>query len=453
MPIDLAELRSTLEGPLLTPTDPDYASELNGSNLSYVHTPELVVGAASIGDVQLAVRFAAEHGMHVTVRATGHGDHATITEGMVITMKRLGAVEIDPATRIATIGGGARWAAVVEAASVHGLAPITGSSTNVGVTGYLLGGGLGPLARSHGISSDYVQEFTLVAGDGEVVRASREEHPDLFWALRGGKSGFGVVVQSRVRLVELATLYGGSIIFAEDDIETVLRGWIDWTRTAPDAATTSIAIMHFPPIEQIPEPLRGRTLLMLRFAFPGDAVEGARIAADLRALATPFIDAVDEMPATAIATIHNDPTEPGPGWASGLVLRDLDQDFATTLLAAVGTSVDTPFLGTEVRHVGGATHHDVPGGSAVGGRPAGYVMNVVGMPNPALFDAVLPGAFAALLDAISPWVSAEMTVNFRVWHTLDEFRSEWPAATFERLDVLRTEWDPNGTFAYGPPRG
>jgi hypothetical protein len=135
------------------------------------------------------------------------------------------------------------------------------------------------------------------------------------------------------------------------------------------------------------------------------------------------------------------------------VLRDLDQDFATTLLAAVGTSVDTPFLGTEVRHVGGATHHDVPGGSAVGGRPAGYVMNVVGMPNPALFDVVLPGAFATLLDAIGAWVSPEMTVNFRVWHTLDEFRSEWPAATFARLDVLRAEWDPNGTFAYGPPRG
>ncbi|MDF1477832.1 FAD-binding protein [Leifsonia sp. H3M29-4] len=452
MSMDLTELAGALEGPLLTPADPDFASELSGSNLSYVHTPELVVGAASVGDVQLAVRFAAEHGMHVTVRATGHGDHATITHGMVITLKRLDAVEIDPVGRIATIDGGARWAAVVAAAGVHGLAPIAGSSTNVGAAGYLLGGGLGPLARSHGFSSDYVREFTVVTADGEVMRASRDEHPDLFWSLRGGKGGFGVVVQSRVQLIDLATLYGGSLVFAEDDIETVLRGWIDWTHTAPDSVTTSVAIMHFPPIEQVPEPMRGRTLLMLRFAFPGDAAEGVTLAAPLRALATPFMDTLDELPASAIATIHNDPTEPGLGWASGLMLRDLDQGFASAVLATVGTGVDTPFLATEIRHIGGATRHDVEGGSAVGGRSAGYLMNVVGMPNPALFETVLPDAFGAFLDAIAPWVSADMNVNFRVWHTPEEFRSLWPAESFTRLDVVRSEVDPSGTFAYGPTR-
>ena len=452
MSIDLTELVAALEGPLLTPADPGFAAELSGSNLSYVHTPELVVGAASVGDVQLAVRFAAEHGMHVTVRATGHGDHATITHGMVITMKRLDAVEIDPTDRIATIGGGARWASVVAAAGVHGLAPVAGSSTNVGATGYLLGGGLGPLARSHGFSSDYVRELTVVTADGEVVRASREEHPDLFWSLRGGKGGFGVVVQSRVQLIELATLYGGSLVFAEDDIETVLRGWIDWTHTAPDSVTTSIAIMHFPPIEQVPEPMRGRTLLMLRFAFPGDAAEGVKLAAPLRALAAPFMDALNELPASAIATIHNDPTESGPGWASGLLLRDLDQDFANAVLATVGYGVDTPFLATEIRHIGGATRHDVEDGSAVGGRSAGYVMNVVGMPNPALFDTVLPGAFSAFLDAIAPWISTDMNVNFRVWHTIEEFRTLWPAQTFTRLDVVRSEVDPSGVFPYGPAR-
>jgi hypothetical protein len=447
---DLDTLRAAVSGPVLTPADAGYADEVLGFNLAFRNTPEVVVGAATVADVQAAVRYAAEHGLHVTVLATGHGAHGPITDGLVITTRRLDSVSVDPGTRIATVGGGARWGAVVEAAAPFGLAPITGSSTNVGVTGYLLGGGLGPLSRSHGFSSDYVRGFSIVTADGEVLQADGERNADLFWALRGGKGGFGVVVETRVELVELATLYGGTLIFAAPDIETVLRGWVDWSVGAADEVTTSVAIVHFPPIEQVPEPMRGQDLLMLRFAYPGDPAEGERLAAPLVALATPVMGAIGPMPAAAIGMIHNDPTDPAPAWSSGALLEPIDQDFVTALLAHVGAGVRTPLMATEVRQLGGATRRDVADGSAVGGRGGAYTFNVVGAPDPSLFETVIPAAFDALTADLARWVAAETTINFSVWHSPDAYRRAWPAETLQRLDALRAELDPNGVFAYGP---
>ncbi len=162
-----------------------------------------------------------------------------------------------------------RWKAVIDAADAFGLAPITGSSTNVGVVGYLLGGGLGPLGRSHGFSSDYVRGFTLVTPTGEIVEVGPDQHADLFWALRGGKLGLGIVTSVRVELVPMPELYAGSLAFQGDDIEPAYRAWVAFTATAPDDVTTSAALMHFPPLPFIPEVFRGKDILMLRFARPG----------------------------------------------------------------------------------------------------------------------------------------------------------------------------------------
>src|SRR5690606_19123007 len=147
------------------------------------------------------------------------------------------------------IGAGVRWRAVQAAAAAHGLTGITGSSTSVGAIGFTLGGGLGPLARSHGFSSDYVRGFEVVTGTGELVTANADENPELFWALRGGKVGLGVVTTMQLQLVPLATVYAGALYFAEQHIEAALRGWIDWMPTAPDDVTTSISILNLPDLE------------------------------------------------------------------------------------------------------------------------------------------------------------------------------------------------------------
>jgi FAD/FMN-containing dehydrogenase len=437
-----------VSGPVHRPGDPGYAPELAAYNTAVEHSPEIVVGAADADDVLRSVRFARERGIPVAVQSTGHGAHTPVTSGLLLSTRRLDAVSVDPATRTATVGAGARWGAVIAAAAEHGLAPVPGSSDNVGVAGYLLGGGLGPLARSHGVSSDYVTGLTVVTGEGELVEADEHENPDLSWALRGGKSGLGVVTGLRLRLVELRTLYAGSLFLAEEHIETVLRTWTDWTATADPSVTTSVAIIRFPPLDAVPEPFRGRRLLSLRFAYPGAVEDGARLAAPLREAAPVHLDALGELPGADLARIHNDPSEPSPSWVSGTMLTHLDQTLVTALLAQVGAGTDAPFVVVELRHLGGAAAVDVPGGSAVGGRAGAFSLGVVSLPNPALFEAVTPAAAAELTRELKPWLAPETTINFvGLPRPGEEPARAWSPGTAARLREVRRRYDPDGLFA------
>jgi len=453
---DFTALRAHTSGDVLTTDDDGFADELTGFNLYYSHQPEAVVAAADATDVVQAVRFARANALQVRAFATGHGDHDTITDGLVVATSRLDRVEIDPVSRIATIGAGTRWAPVVAAAAEHGLAPIAGSSANVGAVGYLLGGGLGPLARSHGFSSDYVRSFSVVTGTGDLVEASAQENPDLFWALRGGKGGLGIVTEVRVELVDLPAIYGGSILFDAEHIESVIRAWTDFTQSAPLDVSTSVAIIRMPPIEQVPELLRGKTIVALRFAYPGAETDGARLLAPLRAVAPALLDTVGVMPMKNVALIHNDPTEPGLGWSTGALLSRIDQDFVSTLLEDVGPDRQAPLVAVELRHLGGATRIDVPETSAVGGRGASYAISVIGsLQHPVLSPADAEGAVSAaafgLLDELAPWIAAETTINF-AGKPRDpaHFASAWPPKTYTRLAEVRARFDPDGVFPYGP---
>jgi hypothetical protein len=447
---DLTLLRSRIVGPVLARGDAGFVEEVAAWNRTFTHTPEVAVGATSASDVAEAVKFARANGLAVRVQATGHGSHEAITDGVLILTRRLDALNIDPATRIATIGAGAHWAPVVAEAAKHGLAPITGAAGTVGVAGFLLGGGFGPLVRSHGVASDYVRGFEVVTAEGEIVRGNTGEHPELFWALRGGKGGLGVVTGVTIELAELPQLYAGSLIYDADDIEAALRAWIEYTATAAADVTTSAAILRVPDLPFVPAPLRGRTVLAVRFARPGDTATGQRLASPLREAAPVYLDMLADLPPANIAAIHNDPTEPSPGWTLGRLLVPIDQDFATALLARVGPGVEIPFIAVEIRHLGSAAARDVVGGSAVGGRGAEFVLSIVGAPNPALFETVLPRASAPLLEDLGSWISAEMNINFVGYLPPGEHgENAWPADIATRLSQIRAEWDPDGVFAYG----
>lgn len=441
---DFTALGALLTGTLHVPGDPEFAPSASGFNLAVVHAPDAVVTVADTADVVAVVRFARENGLVVNVQATGHGAESPFGGGILINTSRLDSVSIDPDARLATVGAGVRWGAVVAAAADVRLAPITGSSPTVGVVGLITGGGLGPLARSHGFASDYARGFTVVTGTGEVVEATADENPDLFWALRGGKDGLGIVTEARIALVELVELYAGSLLFAEEHIETVARAWADWTATADDEVTTSIAVARFPDFEQVPPPLRGRTLLVLHFTYPGDAAKGEALAAPLRAAAPVYLDSLGVLAARDVAQIHNDPTQPGPGWASGGLLSTIDQDFVTAWLGVVGAGKQVPAVMSEVRHLGGATLTDVPEGSAAGGRPAHYTLTLIGAPSPDLFEGPVPAAADALFAAVSPWLSTETNVNFIGRRRPGQTGVPWSPATTARLLGVRKQYDPDG---------
>jgi FAD/FMN-containing dehydrogenase len=431
-----------LDCPVFKPDDPGYAAELATFHVNTVHTPDLVVGARTTGDVVDAIHLAKELGHRVTVMSGGHAVQAA-TGGLMVTTHRMNQVTVDPGSRTATIGGGARWSDVLATAGPHGLLPIIGSSPQVGVAGYLLGGGLSPLGRSHGFSSDYVLGFTLVTAAGDVIEASNFANQDLFWALRGGKFAPGIVTEIRLRLVDQPTLYAGSLIFEEEHIEQVTRGWIDWTHQADPDATTSIATIDFPDLDLSPPPFRGKRILMLRFAFPGDAARGAALAAPLRELAPIFMDDLATMPATEMARIHNDPTDPLPGSETGAQLTHIDQEFATRWLDRFGAGTSHPITMVELRHQGSAMKREVIEGSAVTGRDAEYTVFLLSMAMP-LFEDVVPAVMGEALAAFQEWSLPEVNVNFI---GDNPFATPWAGWKQARLDSVRAKYDPNGLFA------
>jgi hypothetical protein len=448
----LAErLRAEVSGPVLEPTDDGFAAELACFNAAVTHRPDVAVGITSEADAVAVARVAAQTGTPIRVLATGHGSSTPVTGGILVTTSRLSGVSVDADAKVARINAGCRWAEVVAAAGEHGLAPITGASDAVGCIGYTLGGGLGPLSRTYGFSSDWVREFRVVTAAGEAITANATEHPELFWALRGGKGGFGIVTSMDFGLVELSTVYGGSVFFDAEHIAPVLTAWAEWTKTLPEAANSSAVILRLPPLEFIPEPLRGKTVLNVRFAFVGDSAEGERLFQPIRDAGTTLIDALGEMPATDIALIHNDPKGPVAAWDRGVMLSSIDAGLAEALIEVAGPDQQLPLIAVEVRHYGGATARDVPEGSAVGGRGGAGTLALIGVPDPSLFEQVLPATVDGLLARLGPWVSPEMTVNFAGGFALPgSYRASWPAKTFDRLAEVRTTYDPKQLFPYGP---
>jgi FAD/FMN-containing dehydrogenase len=442
----LDSLRACVRGTVLAPGDAAYAAECSGFNTALVHTPDAVVVISSARDATECVRFARAQGLGVHVRGGGHGD-VPISSGLLLSMRRLDGVRVDASTGIATVGAGVRWREVIARAAEHGLTPISGSSPTVGVVGFLLGGGLGPLSRSHGFGSDYLVGATVVTANGDQLEANADEHAELLWALRGGKGGFGVVTEIRLRLVPLRTLYGGSLLFDTPHMEAAFRAWVSWLEHAPPAVTTSVVLARFPSRDTLPPPLRGRRLLIVRFAFPGAADEGVRLAAPLRAAAPVYLDQLAEMPAASMAQIHNDPTEPLPASVRACMLTHVDRALADVLFSHLGPAQETPFGITELRQLGEATRRDVPGGSAVGGRESSFTFTSIST-DPALFDTAVPERGDALMSALAPWRSAHDNVNFlSPVRSADDLRHAWPPATASRLAEIRRRYDPDGLFA------
>jgi hypothetical protein len=434
-----------LRGVVLAPGDAEYAAECSGFNTALSHTPDAVVVVSSAEDAIECVRFAGARGLGVQVKGGGHGD-VPISSGLLLSTRRLDGVQVDASTQVAVVGGGVRWGEVIARAAEHGLAPVSGSSPGVGVVGFLLGGGLGPLARSHGFGSDYLLGASVVTAGGELLEANADEHADLLWALRGGKGGFGIVTEVRLRLVPLRTLYGGSLLFDTPHMEAAFRAWVSWLSQAPAAVTTSVVIARFPAHDTLPPPLRGRRLLVVRFAFPGEASEGVRLAAPLRAFAPVYLDQLGEMPAAEMAHIHDDPTEPLPASLRAGMLTHVDQALADVLFSHLGPTQETPFAIAELRQLGEATHRDVPGGSAVGGRESSFTFSCIST-DPALFGSSVPERGDALMRALAPWRSAHDNVNFlSPARSAHDLRRAWPPETAARLAEIRQRYDPNGLF-------
>lgn len=448
----LGRLRSQVGGVVLVAGDENFDEECCGFNLAAPQHPQLVVIAESAADVQAAVVFAAEHGLTIRVQATGHGVGTAAADGVLVSTARMREVSVDPVRRTATVAAGARWSDVIEAASPHGLAALNGSSPGVGVVGYTLGGGLSPLGRAFGFAADRVLRLQLVTADGELIEVSEHREPELFWALRGGKCDVGVVTELEFELLELPQFYGGGIFFPGERASELLHAFRGWVPSLPEEACASIALLRLPDVPELPEPLRGRMVVHLRFIFVGDAGQGAELLAPMRRAATPIVEMVDTMPYSAISSVHQDPTEPLPAWDASALLTELPAEAVDALLAVVGPGVEVPLIMAELRHLGGALAREPRVPSAVGGgRDAAFSLVVIGPFPPPLQQAV-PAAGFGVLDALAPWSTGGTNINLQGAQVEpDAIRGSWPVETVQRLLAVKRAWDPDDRFRFSYP--
>ncbi|GAA4686666.1 FAD-binding oxidoreductase [Pseudonocardia yuanmonensis] len=447
-PADVAALAAAVAGPVLQPGDPGFAEEVAGYNVAYTPAAAVVVGATSTADVAAAVRFAAAAGLRVAVQATGHGLTGELFGTVLVTTRRMDAVRIDPLNRRAVVGAGVRWRAVIDAAAPHGLAPLNGSSSAVGVVGYTTGGGLGPLARRYGFAADHVRRFTLVTADGsvrEVSENSQGADADLFWAVRGGKGNFGIVTEMEFDLVPVSRFFGGALFFAADDAAAVLHAWREWAPGLPEDATTSVALLRTPPDPALPEPVRGRFVVAVRFTHLGPAEEGTALLAPLRAVAGPVLDTIADLPYPAIDAVHMDPTEPMPVWDRGTALGALPAEAVDALLAVAGPQAEVPLAMVEVRLLGGAVARRPEVPNAVAGRDAAFSVFTVGVLAGPPAEVVAASA-AAVVGCVGPW-SCGSLVNFLGQAGPARVGALWSDDDRARLLAIARRFDPAGVFA------
>ena len=323
---------------------------------------------------------------------------------------------------------GSKWAEVVPQASELGLAALHGSTPDVSVAGYSLGGGVGWYARKLGLSTNSVTAIELVTADGRLRRVDHERDPELFWALRGGGGNFGVVTALEVQLYEIPEIYAGVLFFPWERSTEVLQAWLEWTRTVPDEVTSVGRILQFPPLPEIPDFLRGQSFAVVEAVFMGGEAEGAKLLEPLRALG-PSIDTFAMVEPVGLSELHMDPPEPVPYTGEGMMLGALDAAAIDAFVAAAGPDSGSPLVSAEIRHVGGELHRAKEGNGALATFDANFLTFGIGM----VFDDATYRAnrsqLAALREALTPYDTGRQYLNFTEDHT--------DAATFYREDVYR----------------
>jgi hypothetical protein len=437
---DMVALRNHVSAPVALPGERVYERAMPW-NVAVPVQPAAVVLASTASDVAEVMRFANDRGLRVAVQATGHGAVPIGADTVLVLTAGLTGCVVDPVARAARVGAGVKWQTVLDAAAPHGLAPLCGSAPGVGVVGYLSGGGIGPLVRSFGLSADHVRAFEMVTGAGQVLRVTPDEHADLFWGLRGGKSMLGIVTAVEIDLLPIAEFYGGAIYFDGAQVADVLRGWQRWSPDLPESVNTSVCIQQLPLLPGIPEPLAGRMTVAVRYTAVGDLAEAQRLLEPMRAVAPSLIDAVGLMPYAAIGAVHADPVDPMPTHEDHALLRELTPEAVDVILAACGPGSKSPQTIVELRLLGGELAREPRHPSAFCHRNAAYSLSVIGVLAPQAGEGVV-GHAAHLVNAMAPWSTGGQMPNFaasadpgRPSRCYNEDALHW-------LPALATRYDP-----------
>jgi hypothetical protein len=440
-----------LRGRLVLPDDPGYDAARAAWNLAIDQRPAAVVRPETPDDVTAAITYARSQGLRVAPQGTGHnaGPLGSLADTVLLRTARMRGVQIDPSRRIARVQAGAVWLEVVEAAAAHGLAALAGSSPDVGVVGYTLGGGVSWLGRRYGLAASHVEAIELVTADGRQRRVDHAHDPDLFWALRGGGGDFGVVTALELRLLPITHAYAGILWYPITRGHEVMHAWRELTQAHPPEELTTVGrFLALPPIPEIPEPVRGKSFVVVEAYHVGDPAQADDLLAPLRALG-PVNDTVQTVPMPALSHIHMDPEQPVPGDGDGMLLSELPTEAIDAIVATAGADAAFPLLSVELRHVGGELARTRSRNGALAALDAEYVLYAVGATPVPELEAPVRAQVQAVTAAMRPWQSPRDYLNFA--ETQCDPSAFWSSPAHDRLRAIKAAVDPDGLIRSNHP--
>jgi FAD/FMN-containing dehydrogenase len=439
-----AALRRCLLGRVLLPGEPGYDDARLGWNRTVDSSPSVIAVAHERSDVQAVVRVTRRHGLPLAVQATGHGTHTSADGAVLLKLTAMDEVHADPDRRVATVGPGATWHQVNRAAAQHGLGSLAGRCGTVGVVGYTIGGGNGWLSRTFGYAADSMLSAEVVTADGEVVTAGPNEHPELFWALRGGGASFGIVTRLTFRLYDAPEVFSGMSFYAPERAADVLAAYRAWSVGEPDELNTAVLLMRLPPSPAFPEALRGRQVVAIRVFGLVDEQHGRRLLRPvLDAAGPPLLDDFAMRDFADASEATNGPDAPPMPHRQLLHLFDHVGDDLLDVIVAEALAPDSPYAFVDLRHWRGAMSRPGPDAGPAGHRDTPYsVLAVAPYPTPdrARVDAQVDRLDTALVERATG--GSFLTLQTDPTRTASAFTT----GAYARLRAIKRRWDPDDLF-------
>ena len=449
----LAELRTQLHGTLLEPQDTGFAEAVQGWSLGHQHHPSVVLIAQQSSDVVAAVQFARVQRLPIAVQATGHGFVRAADGALLINVSRLNSVQVNPISQTAMVQPGATWAQVLEVAHEFGLTGLVGDTPSVGAIGYTLGGGFGWFARKYGLGCDTLLEAQVVTIDGVLRTVNAELEPELFWGLRGGAGGLGIVTEMTIRLFPENTVTAAQIVFPLETARNAMRTYRDWVKTAPFEVTSRIAIMHGPDVEFLPPFLRGKTAVMLQAVYSGSEA-GAQVALlELMRIPGSIAQIVNRIPPTRLGEFFGAPPAPTESVGRAEQLSSLT-DEALDALFSFAQSQPAPLYLLEVRHMGGAVARVDDDATAFAHRKANFFVNYHAMVFAPPVREVAKMSVEQFTNTLEPFATGPIMPNFiNADEGLERDHAAYPGLKTIRLAMLKSRFDPANVLRFARTPG